>query len=64
MRAYVYITGVIFGVVTLAHALRLIMGWPIELAGLAIPVWMSWLGILVAGALCAWAFRLVGRADE
>jgi hypothetical protein len=64
MRAYVHITGVIFGIVTLAHVLRLIMGWPIQLAGLVIPVWMSWPGILLAGTLCVWAFRLVGRARE
>lgn len=61
MRTYVQITGIIFGVVTLGHVLRLVMGWPIQLAGWVIPMWLSWLGILFAGTLCAWAFRLVRR---
>lgn len=64
MRTYVHITGVIFGIATLGHVLRLLMGWPIQLAGWVIPMWLSWLGILVAGSLCVWAFRLVGRARE
>ena len=63
MRAYIQITGVIFGLIALVHAERLILDWPAQVAGWAVPVWVSWVAILVAGALCAWAFRLVARAQ-
>ena len=64
MRAYIQITGVVFGLIALVHALRLILDWPAQVAGWAVPVWVSWVAILVAGALCAWAFRLVGRVQS
>ncbi|HXM81229.1 MAG TPA: hypothetical protein VN929_04810 [Burkholderiales bacterium] len=58
MRAYVQITGVIFGIVALTHVARLVFGWSAEVAGSAVPLWISWVAIVVAGALCIWAFRL------
>ena len=61
MRAYLLISGVIFGVVAIFHGLRLFLDWPAQVGGWAIPLWVSWIGILVAGALCVWAFRLVGQ---
>ena len=35
----------------LMHLLRIIFGWSVEIGGLSIPFWASWLGVLVAGAL-------------
>jgi hypothetical protein len=64
MRAYIQITGVIFAVVTLAHVLRLVAGWPIQVADWAVPMWISWVAIVAAAALCAWAFRLVTRTHQ
>ena len=64
MRAYLLITGTIFGVVVLGHALRLFLHWPVQLAGWTVPMWLSGVAIVVAGSLCAWAFRLTGRAPR
>jgi hypothetical protein len=61
MRAYLRISGVIFGIVALVHVARLAYGWPAEVAGWAVPLWVSWAGMVVAGALCIWAFRLAVR---
>jgi hypothetical protein len=61
MRAYVLISGTVFGAVALAHVIKLFIDWPIQLAGWVLPVWVSWIAILAGGTLCAWAFRLVGR---
>lgn len=59
MRAYVQISGLIFGVIALAHLVRLFRHWPIDLAGHMVPLWVSWLGLLLAGVLSVWALRLV-----
>ena len=59
MRAYILITGVIFAIVALVHLLRLLLDWPVQVAGLAVPPWVSWIGFLAAGALAVWAFSLV-----
>jgi len=56
MRAYVMITGVIFGLITLAHIWRAVEEGP----RLATEPWFILLTILAAG-LCVWAVRLLLR---
>ena len=54
MKTYVMTTGVIFGLLTLAHLLRVIAEGP----RLATDPWYVLITV-AAGALCAWAWRLV-----
>ncbi len=58
MRTYALVTGCIFGVLALAHVARLFLEWPVQVAGWVVPMWISWIGILAAGALSVWAFRV------
>ena len=62
MRAYLQISGVIFGVIGFLHVLRLLFDWSAQVAGWAVPLWISWLAIFAAGTLSFWAFHLLGRA--
>ena len=59
MRAYLRISGALFGLIALAHLLRLFRHWPVDFAGYLVPQWASWLGLLLAGGLSLWAFRLL-----
>ena len=59
MRAYLQISGGLFGVIALAHLLRLFRQWPVELAGNPLPLWASWAGLVLAGGLSVWALRLL-----
>jgi hypothetical protein len=59
MRAYLQISGALFGIIAVAHLLRLLRHWPIDLAGHVVPLWASWLGLVLAGALSIWALRLI-----
>lgn len=54
---YVVVSGVIFGVVAVLQAVRALNQWPVVIAGIDVPVWGSWVATIVAGGLCAWAFR-------
>jgi hypothetical protein len=54
---YVVVSGAIFGVVAVLQALRAVNQWPLHVGSLEIPVWASWIAMLVAGSLSAWAFR-------
>ena len=56
MKAYVLTTGVIFGVVTLAHVLRIVY----ESRALASDPWYL-LMTTAAAALSVWACLLIGR---
>jgi hypothetical protein len=55
-KTYMTVTAALFFVVATAHLLRVILGWPVEIAGWSVPFWVSWLGVLVAGALAYFGF--------
>lgn len=50
------VTATLFLVVAIMHLLRIIFGWQVEIGGLSIPFWVSWLGVLVAGVLAYFGF--------
>jgi len=52
------VTATLFLVVAIMHLLRIIFGWQVEIGGLSIPSWVSWLGVLVGGALTYFGFAL------
>jgi hypothetical protein len=59
MRAYLQVSATLFGLLALGHLLRLLRGWPAEIAGRMVPVWMSVVALIVAGGLSIWALRLL-----
>ena len=60
-KAYFVISGTIFGLVALAHLLRVDYQIPINVGDWAFQMWLSWGGFAVAGALWAWAYWLLRR---
>ena len=54
---YVVVSGVLFGVIAVFQAVRALNQWPVQVAGFDVPVWVSWVALVVAGSLCVWAFR-------
>lgn len=57
MKSYLLITGLVFGLVTLAHVWRVVEEGPALLRS----AW--WVGVTVAAAgLCVWACRLLWLA--
>ena len=54
---YVVVSGVLFGVFAVVQAVRALNQWPVQVAGFDVPVWVSWVAMIVAGSLCVWAFR-------
>jgi len=55
------VAGVIFAAVALLHALRILMGWPVVIGGWTVPMWVSGIGLVVAGGLGYFALSLVRR---
>ena len=50
------VTATLFLVVAIMHLLRIIFGWQVEIGGLSIPFWVSWLAFPIAGALAYFGF--------
>jgi len=61
MKPYAHISSALFAIVSLAHLLRLIYGWNMNIGGWVVPMWISWVGFVVPGVLAVMIWR-EGRA--
>ena len=52
---------VIFAVVALFHLVRIYMDWPVMIGDWSVPMWVSWIGLVVAGGLAFFGLRLAER---
>jgi hypothetical protein len=64
MKNYLTISGSLFTVIALMHLLRLVQQSPVSIGAVAVPLWASVLGLVVASSLAAWAFRLSARVPR
>jgi hypothetical protein len=60
-QTFVMVSAIIFGLAALAHVIRLSQGWVLQLGPHALPPAASWIGLVVAGALCIWGFACLRR---
>jgi hypothetical protein len=58
---YAVVSGAFFGVIAVFQAMRVLNQWPVHVGSLEIPLWVSWIAMVVAASLCAWAFRSRGK---
>jgi hypothetical protein len=47
----------LFALIAIAHLFRLFTGWEVIVSGYVIPVWISWLGLIIAGGLAVMVWR-------
>ena len=59
--SYRTISGVVFGLIALGHGIRAALQVPVQLGSTSIPIWVSWVAVVVAGVFCVWAFRRSGE---
>ena len=57
-REYCVISGALFALVALAHLLRIAYGMTVQVDEYAVPMLVSWIGLIVPGVLAVWAFRI------
>jgi hypothetical protein len=60
-RVFSLITATLFSLIALLHALRLLRGWQVTIGDLSVPLWVSWIGLAIAGYLAYQGFRLSRR---
>jgi len=56
-KAFSLIAGILFALVALVHLGRIVQGWDVTAAGMAIPMWVSWAGLVVTGMLAFFGFK-------
>lgn len=57
LRIYTSVSATIFLIVFVMHLLRLVFGWPLSIAGFDMPMWPSWIAMIVAAYVSAVGFR-------
>ena len=62
-KTFFQISGIIFFVVALMHLLRILLDWQASIANWDVPMWLSYIGVVVAGYLAYNAFKLAGNAN-
>lgn len=58
------VAGTIFALICLSHLLRVVTRADVIVAGHQIPLWETMVGVVVAGALSAWMWRLSSIATR
>ncbi len=59
-KNFFVVIGIIMTIVSVMHAFRLLAGWPVEIGSLAIPYWISWVGVIAAAYLAYASFTFAG----
>ncbi len=60
-KTFSTLAAAIFGVVAVLHLVRILIGWSIVVDGWTVPMWVSWVGLIVAGALSYHGAKLAMR---
>jgi len=58
MRRYALVSGVVFALMTGGQVLRLLRQWPVRVATVDVPVWVSGVAAVLVFSLAFWAFRI------
>lgn len=61
-RTGLRLASLIFALVAIAHAVRLFKHAPITIGSHMVPMGVSWVGLIFAGVLCIWMWRLASAA--
>ncbi len=52
-----YFCGSIFGIVAIAHLIRILLNLQVVIGGWNIPIWLSGWAVVLLGALSIWLFK-------
>lgn len=56
-KPFTIIAVVMFSLIALLQLLRVLLGWEVNVNGVAIPLWVSWIAFVAAAALAAMVWR-------
>ncbi|MEK7500582.1 MAG: hypothetical protein AAB642_00445 [Patescibacteria group bacterium] len=60
-KSYIQISGAIFLAIAVLHLARLIYRWPANIGSWDVPMWLSWLALVIAGYLAYYGLTLGKR---
>ncbi len=64
MRRYEQVSGAFFCLLAIVQLTRLVMRWPVDVAGVSVPLWASAVAVIVTASFATWAFRTASAPSE
>jgi len=61
MKPATYLASALLAAVSVAHLFRIVFGVPVTVADKLIPMWVSWVALLVAGGVAIMLWREARR---
>jgi hypothetical protein len=61
-KAFSLTAGVVFLLIALGHVLRIVLGLSFMVQDLSVPMWASWIAVVIMGYLAYEGFRLAGKS--
>lgn len=61
MRSYVLVASIVFDIVFALQLARLLVGWPVRVGDVSVPLWPSAIAAVLAGFMAVWGLRLYLR---
>ncbi len=58
IKTYLLVAAVFFTLTAALHLTRALYGWPAVIGGVEIPLWASWIALVIGGALAYFGFSL------
>jgi hypothetical protein len=58
---YATVTALIFTMVAIAHLVRIIKRWAVQIGPLSVSISVSWVGLVIASLIAIWGFMLLGQ---
>ena len=56
-KKYGTYAGTLFAIIAIVHLVRIVQEWPAVINGTSIPVWASWVAVLLAGYMAYGGLR-------
>lgn len=63
-KPYLVVSGILFGLITFGHLMRLTLQIPVQIGEWNVPLWPSMIAVIAAFVLFVWAFRLVRMQQQ
>ena len=63
-KTFCMLAGIIFTFVALFHLVRIFMEWPVMIGDWSVPIWVSWVALIVAGGLALFGFRFTANDEH
>ena len=62
-KTYFLATALLFSIICLVQLARIVLGWEAVIGGWSVPIWVSWIAVIVTAALASFGYVLRSKEN-